>query len=107
LCTGSPSLRGAFEPSVVADQGGVDVAVSVGEVVVGPGADVDACDVDGVGREVVVGDGDVGMAESDVVVVTGGLGLVVVVTRFAVVGLVGIGVIVTCVVGVGAGRTSR
>src|SRR5271154_4080058 len=82
LCTGSPSLRGVSEPSVVADQGGVDAGASVDEVVVRPGADVDACDVDGVGLEVVLDECDeceVGVAESGVVVVTGGLGLVVVV----------------------------
>jgi len=71
------------------------------------GTDVDACDVDGAGFDVVVDDGEVDVAESDVVVVTGGLDLVVVVTRLAVVGLTGTGVIVTCVVGVGAGRTRR
>ena len=72
-----------------------------------PGPDVDACDVDGAGFDVVVDDGDVEVAERDVVVVTGGRDLVVVVTRRAVVGLAGTGVIVTCAVGVGAGRTRR
>jgi hypothetical protein len=55
----------------------------------------------------VVDEGEVEDAESDVVVVTGGRDLVVVVTRLAVVGLAGTGVIVTCAVGVGAGRTRR
>jgi hypothetical protein len=107
LCTGSPSLRGVFEPSAVADQGGVDVGASVDDVVVGSGTEVDACEVDGVGFEVGVDECDVGVAESDVGVVTGGLGRVVVVTRLAVLGFVGAGVIVTCVVGAGAGRTRR
>jgi hypothetical protein len=74
---------------------------------VGPGTDVDACDVGSAGLGVVVDDRDGGVAETDVVVVTVGLGLVVVVTRLAVVGLAGTGVIVTCVAGAGAGRTRR